>query len=99
MGRSQLIAWDDPVAAAGLAAEMSGLEAMEAIADGRLPPPPMALLGMQPLDLHGDPAAVSLCRGRRAGPGSVPLPEWPPPPTPSPRSAPPPSGRRWRWRG
>jgi uncharacterized protein (TIGR00369 family) len=43
------------VATAEMAAEMSGLEALEAIRDGRLPPPPIAeLLGFRPLALgHG----------------------------------------------
>jgi uncharacterized protein (TIGR00369 family) len=73
MGRSQLIAWDDPVVAAGLAAEMSGLEAMEAIAEGRLPPPPMALLlGMQPLDFEPGSATFAAVPGEQHSGGSAP---------------------------
>jgi uncharacterized protein (TIGR00369 family) len=55
MRRERTITWEDPVATAEAAAEMSGLEALEAIRDGRLPPPPMAeLLGMEPVVLaHG----------------------------------------------
>jgi uncharacterized protein (TIGR00369 family) len=55
MSPSRTITWEDPVAAAEAAAGMSGLEALEAIRDGRLPPPPMArLLGMEPVVLaHG----------------------------------------------
>jgi uncharacterized protein (TIGR00369 family) len=55
MSRSRTITWEDPVAAAEGAAGMSGLEALEAIRDGRLPPPPIAkLLGMDPVVLaHG----------------------------------------------
>jgi uncharacterized protein (TIGR00369 family) len=55
MTPSRTITWEDPVAAAEAAAGMSGLEALEAMRDGRLPPPPMAkLLGMEPVVLaHG----------------------------------------------
>jgi uncharacterized protein (TIGR00369 family) len=55
MKRERTITWEDPVAAAREAAGMSGLEALEAIRDGRLPPPPIAkLLGMEPVVLaHG----------------------------------------------
>jgi uncharacterized protein (TIGR00369 family) len=55
MERSRTVTWEDPVAAAEAAAKMSGLEALEAIRDGRLPPPPIAkLLGLEPLALgHG----------------------------------------------
>jgi uncharacterized protein (TIGR00369 family) len=55
MSPSRTVTWEDPVAAAEAAAGMSGLEALEAIRDGRLPAPPMAkLLGMEPVVLaHG----------------------------------------------
>jgi uncharacterized protein (TIGR00369 family) len=55
MRRERTITWEDPVTTAEAAAGMSGLEALEAIRDGRLPPPPMAeLLGMEPVVLaHG----------------------------------------------
>jgi uncharacterized protein (TIGR00369 family) len=45
-GRTRTVAWDDPSAGAGAAAEMSGLEYLRAIARGELPVAPMAdLLG------------------------------------------------------
>jgi uncharacterized protein (TIGR00369 family) len=55
MRRERTITWEDPLATAEAAAGLSGLEALEAIRDGRLPPPPMAkLLGMEPVVLaHG----------------------------------------------
>jgi uncharacterized protein (TIGR00369 family) len=55
MSRTRTITWEDPVATAEAAAGMSGLEALEAIRDGRLPAPPIAkLLGMEPVVLaHG----------------------------------------------
>ena len=55
MTPSRTVSWEDPVAAAEAAAGMSGLEALEAIRDGRLPAPPIAkLLGIEPLVLaHG----------------------------------------------
>jgi uncharacterized protein (TIGR00369 family) len=55
MKRERTITWEDPVATAEAVAGMSGLEALEAIRDGRLPPPPIAeLLGMKPVVLaHG----------------------------------------------
>jgi uncharacterized protein (TIGR00369 family) len=52
MSRSRTITWEDPVTAAQAAAGMSGLEALEAIGDGRLPPPPIAaLLGFEPVEV------------------------------------------------
>jgi uncharacterized protein (TIGR00369 family) len=46
--RSRTITWHDPLATAAVAAGMSGREFAEAIAGGRLPPPPMAsLLGIR----------------------------------------------------
>jgi uncharacterized protein (TIGR00369 family) len=49
--RSRTISWEDPVRAAADAAGMSGLEALEAIRDGRLPPPPIAaLMGFEPVE-------------------------------------------------
>ena len=41
-GRSRTVAWEDPAAGAGAAAEMSGLEYLRAIARGELPAAPMA---------------------------------------------------------
>jgi uncharacterized protein (TIGR00369 family) len=42
--RTRTIRWDDPLAAAARGREMSGLELLQAIRDGRLPPPPIAVL-------------------------------------------------------
>jgi uncharacterized protein (TIGR00369 family) len=42
--RSRTITWEDPVAAAARRAELSGLDRLQAIRDGRLPPPPIAAL-------------------------------------------------------
>jgi uncharacterized protein (TIGR00369 family) len=41
-GRSRTIAWEDPAAGAGAAAEMSGLEYLRAIVRGEFPAAPMA---------------------------------------------------------
>jgi uncharacterized protein (TIGR00369 family) len=51
MTRSRTITWEDPVEAFGAAADMTGLEYLEAIRDGRVPPPPIAaLMGFEPVD-------------------------------------------------
>jgi uncharacterized protein (TIGR00369 family) len=42
--RERLVDWQSPASAGKIAAEMSGMDAMCAIRDGRLPPPPMARL-------------------------------------------------------
>lgn len=42
--RSRTITWDDPVAAAASRLELSGLDHLRAIRDGRVPPPPIATL-------------------------------------------------------
>jgi uncharacterized protein (TIGR00369 family) len=45
--RRRDITWDDPSVGAALALKLSGLDFLRAIADGRIPPPPIAsLLGM-----------------------------------------------------
>jgi uncharacterized protein (TIGR00369 family) len=50
--RSLTISWEDPVASAARAAELSGVDAMRAIASGELPPPPIALLlGFRPVEI------------------------------------------------
>ena len=41
--RSKTITWQDPLSAARLGATMSGLDYMTAIAEGRVPPPPIAV--------------------------------------------------------
>jgi uncharacterized protein (TIGR00369 family) len=46
--RSRTITWEDPVAAATSRADLSGLDHLRAIRDGRVPPPPFAtLLGFE----------------------------------------------------
>jgi uncharacterized protein (TIGR00369 family) len=46
--RSRTVTWYDPMATAAAASTMSGLELLEAIGDGRLPPAPIAaLFGMR----------------------------------------------------
>jgi len=42
--RSRTVTWHDPLVTAAGALERSGLETMEAIRDGVLPPPPIAML-------------------------------------------------------
>lgn len=42
--RVRTVIWEDPVAAAKAAASLSGIECLRAIADGRIPAPPIALL-------------------------------------------------------
>ena len=42
--RERLVQWQAPGPAARAASRLSGMEAMEAIRDGRLPPPPLAML-------------------------------------------------------
>jgi len=42
--RERTISWEDPLATAALGAELSGLEAMRQVAEGALPPPPIAVL-------------------------------------------------------
>jgi len=45
--RRREVTWDDPLVSAALALDMSGLDYLRAIADGRIPTPPIAaLLGM-----------------------------------------------------
>jgi uncharacterized protein (TIGR00369 family) len=45
--RSRNVSWEDPMVGAALARSLSGIEFLRAIADGRIPPPPIAaLLGM-----------------------------------------------------
>jgi len=45
--RSRVVTWEDPSVGAALARELTGLDYLHMIADGRIPPPPIAtLLGM-----------------------------------------------------
>ncbi len=42
--RERLVTWEDPLASSGALREMSGLEAIQAVRDGRVPPPPISRL-------------------------------------------------------
>ncbi len=42
--RERLVTWEDPLAASSALREMSGLEAIQAVRDGRVSPPPIARL-------------------------------------------------------
>ena len=42
--RERTITWHDPVASAGALRELSGIDAMRAVLDGAVPPPPIAVL-------------------------------------------------------
>ena len=44
--RTKSISWQDPAALAAAGAELSGREFLEAIVDGRLPPPPSSMRRM-----------------------------------------------------
>jgi EmrB/QacA subfamily drug resistance transporter len=56
--RARLVTWHDPVAAAELRDELSGIDHLRAIRDGRIPPPPIAkLLGMSIVEI-GDGRAT-----------------------------------------
>jgi uncharacterized protein (TIGR00369 family) len=51
--RTRVLSWQDPLATLAKGAGMSGLEYVEAIAAGELPPPPIAvLLRMEPVELE-----------------------------------------------
>jgi uncharacterized protein (TIGR00369 family) len=42
--RERLVTWEDPLASSGALRDMSGLEAIRAVRDGRVAPPPIARL-------------------------------------------------------
>jgi uncharacterized protein (TIGR00369 family) len=42
--RERIVRWEDPLASAGAMRELSGLEAIRAVRDGLVPPPPIANL-------------------------------------------------------
>ncbi len=51
--RRRTLVWQDPVATAAAGATMSGLEYMEAIVSGQLPPPPIAVtMSLRPVELE-----------------------------------------------
>lgn len=56
--RTRTLVWQDPVPSASVGATMSGVEYMEAIVTGRVPPPPMAVtMRMRPIEI-GEGRAV-----------------------------------------
>jgi uncharacterized protein (TIGR00369 family) len=56
--RSRTLVWQDPVPTAAAGATMTGMEYMEAIVAGAMPPPPIAVtMRMRPIEL-GDGKAV-----------------------------------------
>ena len=59
--RSRDISWYDPAVPAAAASELPGREFLEAIVDGRLPPPPIAALFGAELLSVGDGEAVFRC--------------------------------------
>jgi uncharacterized protein (TIGR00369 family) len=51
--RTRTFSWQDPMASATLARERSGMEVLQAVIDGTVPPPPIAeLLGMELVEVH-----------------------------------------------
>jgi uncharacterized protein (TIGR00369 family) len=51
--RRRAVSWEDPLVGAALALDLSGLDYLRAIAAGRIPPPPVAvLLGMGVVDVQ-----------------------------------------------
>ncbi len=59
--RTKSISWQDPAALAAAGAELSGREFLEAIVDGRLPPPPIARLIGAELVSVGEGEALFRC--------------------------------------
>ncbi len=56
--RRRDVTWEDPLVGAALALDLSGLDYLRGIAEGRIPPPPIAaLLGMSLL--HAEPGQVT----------------------------------------
>jgi uncharacterized protein (TIGR00369 family) len=51
--RRRTLVWQDPVATAAAGATMTGMEYMEAIVSGKLPPPPIAVtMSLRPVELE-----------------------------------------------
>ena len=51
--RSRNVTWEDPLVGAALALDLSGLDYLRAMAEGRIPPPPIAaLLGLGIVDVQ-----------------------------------------------
>ena len=61
MTRSRTVTWEDPLATFGSAAEMSGIEYLRAMGEGRLPKPPIAeLLGFEGVEVDEGRAVFSV---------------------------------------
>jgi uncharacterized protein (TIGR00369 family) len=59
--RRREVSWEDPMVAAALALDLSGLDYLWAIAEGRIAPPPIAvLLGMDIVDVQPGRVTFSL---------------------------------------
>ncbi len=59
--RERTFRWEDPAQALGRAAGLSGLEALRAVADGTLPPPPIAVaLGFELADVTEGAASFAM---------------------------------------
>jgi uncharacterized protein (TIGR00369 family) len=59
--RRREVSWEDPMVGAALAPDLSGLDYLRAIADGRIAPPPVAvLLGMGIVDVQPGRVTFSL---------------------------------------
>jgi uncharacterized protein (TIGR00369 family) len=59
--RRREVTWEDPMVSAALALDLSGLDYLRAIAEGRIPRPPIAaLLGMAIVDVQPGRVAFSL---------------------------------------
>ena len=64
MSRSRTITWEDPVESFKAAEGLSGLEYLKAIADGRIPPPPIAaLMNLGPVEVEEGRALFSAMPG------------------------------------
>ena len=59
--RTKTVTWHDPAIARAAATEMTGREFLEAMIDGRVPPPPFAALTGAELVSVGDGVAVFRC--------------------------------------
>jgi uncharacterized protein (TIGR00369 family) len=59
--RTKTVTWHDPAIAGAAAATMSGREFLQAMIDGRVPPPPFAALTGAELVSVGDGVAVFRC--------------------------------------
>lgn len=64
ISRSLTLDWQDPLASAGEGMKLAGLEYMEALRDGRIPPAPIAvLMNMSPVEVEEGRAVFSALPG------------------------------------